>query len=542
MNIKNLRLIGGGLAVLGIILIILSFVIGPKTNGNQLNLDLKVKEQVITGAYKAYGVKDAAVPMWLVKAVFRNDTGGRITDLRVRYRVSEYAESDWSSWHRYPAVDPGQTVVDLYFPIFSAQAARLTSRAPADLHLEYEYNDPKGRKNESSEERRITMLARHEFLFSDLTAAERTSAFEDKVTYAPLLAAWVTRADDEVVGRLASYADKLAGGLGAQESDDNCMQVIKQIYELMRTIHISYQHPQGLIDPKLSFDIKSVQSLQYPRDTIQKRSGTCIDLAILMASLMNSVSIEPVLVVLDGHCFPLARLPKSGQFLPVEATGVGDGYEKSMSFEEANKTALQEWKELMQTGRYVLVPVREYWMDGVSNPELEPMPPDILEKWGVMELLQNAERGQRAVQRQAQGQRPQAPGQGQVQAPPGQSPITGNWAVTLTMPNGQSSNGRCQVTAQGNQIQLVFVFAYQQMGQDGLRHQIQEVNPFSGSISGQNIQAICQQAQVTVDGNPMAPQGLPYQISLVVSADGRSMQGQFASAMGGAASLSLVRQ
>jgi len=540
MNIKNLRLIGGGLAVLGIILIVLSFVVGPKTNGNQLNLDLKVKEQVITGAYKAYGVKDAAVPMWLVKAVFRNDTGGRITDLRVRYRVSEYAESDWSSWHRYPAVDPGQTVVDLYFPIFTAQAAKLTSRAPADLHLEYEYIDPKGRKNEMSEERRITMLARHEFFFSDMTAEERTAAFQDKVTYAPLLAAWVTRVDDEVVGRLASYADKLAGGLGAQESDKACEQVVKQIYELMRTIHISYQHPQGLVDPKLSFDIKLVQSLQYPRDTIQKRSGTCIDLAILTAALMNSVSIEPVLVVLDGHCFPLARLPKSGSYLPIEATGVGDGYENSMSFEEANKVAIQEWKELMQTGRYVLVPVREYWMDGVSNPELEPMPPDILEKWGVMELLQNAERGQRAVQRQVQQQRPQAPGQ-QAQAAR-QLPVTGNWAATLSMPTGQSTNGRCQVTTQGNQIQLVFVFAYQQMGQDGLRHQIQEVNPFSGTISGQNIQAICQQAQVTVDGNPMGVPGLPYQISLVVSADGHNMQGQFTNAMGAVASLYLVRQ
>lgn len=540
MNIKNLRLIGGGLAVLGIILIILSFVIGPKTQGNQLNLDLKVKEQVITGAYKAYGVKDAAVPMWLVKAVFRNDTGGRITDLRVRYRVSEYAEADWSTWHRYPAVDPGQTVVDLYFPIFTAQAARLTSRAPADLHLEYEYIDPKGRKNEMSEERRITMLARHEFFFSDMTAEERTAAFQDKVTYAPLLAAWVTRVDDEVVGRLASYADKLAGGLGAQESDKACEQVVKQIYELMRTIHISYQHPQGLVDPKLSFDIKLVQSLQYPRDTIQKRSGTCIDLAILTAALMNSVSIEPVLVVLDGHCFPLARLPKSGSYLPIEATGVGDGYENSMSFEEANKVAIQEWKELMQTGRYVLVPVREYWMDGVSNPELEPMPPDILEKWGVMELLQNAERGQRAVQRQVQQQRPQAPGQ-QAQAAR-QLPVTGNWAATLSMPTGQSTNGRCQVTTQGNQIQLVFVFAYQQMGQDGLRHQIQEVNPFSGTISGQNIQAICQQAQVTVDGNPMGVPGLPYQISLVVSADGHNMQGQFTNAMGAVASLYLVRQ
>lgn len=541
-----LRLIGGGLLVLGAVLVVLSFILGPKSTGNELTLDLKVKEQVISGAYKAYGAKDCVVPMWLAKAVFKNQTGQRVTDLRIRYRVAEYAESDWTSWHRYPAVDPDQTVVDLYFPIFTAQAARLTSRAPTDLHMEYEFKDHRGKKYEFSETRRITMLARHEFFFSDMTADERTAAFQDSNNYAPLLAAWVTRVDDEVVGRLASYANKLAGGLGASQDDDSAKKVTEQIYELMRTIHISYQHPQGLVDPSISYDNKLMQSLQYPRDTIQKRSGTCIDLAILMASMMNSVNIEPVLVVMDGHCFPAARLPQSRRYLPVEATGVGDGYENSMSFAEANKSALETWNKIMRNGRYILVPVRDFWTQGISNPELEPMPPDILEKWGIMELVAGAEQVKRAVARQAAQEQPErraggAQTQGQVQ-PPRQVQIAGNWICTITLPTGQSATGACQVATQGNQVQLVFTFAYQQMGPDGLMHQVQEVNPFQGTISGQNIQAVCQQTQVTVDGMQMPGQGLPYRIALVVSPDGRSMQGQFASSMGLSATLNLVRQ
>lgn len=528
-----LKIIGGVLVALGVVLGILAFALGPGSSKGEFTLDLRVKDRVISGAYKAYGARESPVPLWLAKSVFRNQTGGRLTNLRVRYRVSEYAESDWSNWHQYPAVDPGQTIVDLYYPIFTAQSARLTSRAPADMYIEYEYNDARGRKASVTESRRLTMMSRYEFFFSDMTAEERTGAFQDDDTNYPLFAAWVSRSDDAVVGRLASLANKKAGGLGASESDESCKKVLGELYEIMRTIHISYQHPPNLEDPNLSYDIKSVQSLQFPRDTIEKRSGTCIDLAILMAAMMNSVNIEPVLVSMDGHCFPMARLPKSGNFVPVEATGVGDGYEKSMDFVEANKKALETWNKITKTGRYNLVDVRAFWSQGVANPELDPLPADILERWGIMDL---AEHGQPVERRAPEaGQRVQAPRGGQA-------PLAGNWGCQLTMPTGQSVTGACQVAQQDAQVQLVFRFSYQQMGQDGRMHQIQEQNPFQGSFDGARIQAVCQQSQVSIDGVAMPGQGLPYRIALAVSADGRSMQGQFVNAMGITASLVMVRQ
>jgi hypothetical protein len=533
MKPSTLKVGGGVLIGLGIVLGALAFLLGPGSPKGDLALDLKFKDRVVSGAYKAYGSRDCPVPMWLAKSVFHNETGGRLTNLRVRYRVTEYAESDWSNWHQYPAVDPGQTIVDLYYPIFTAQTARLTSRAPADMHIEYEYTDPAGRKKEFSDTRRLTMMSRYEFFFSDMTAEERTGAFQDGDTNYPLMAAWVSRSDDAVVGRLASLADKKAGGLGASESDTNCIKVLEQLYEMMRTIHISYQHPPNLDDPNLSYDIKAVQSLQFPRDTIEKRSGTCIDLAILMAAMMNSVNIEPILVSMDGHCFPMARLPQSRKFLPVEATGVGDGYEKSMDFVEANKSALETWGKITRNGRYNLVDVRALWTQGVGNPELDPLPPDILEKWGIMDLAE----GGAPVKRRAP-----AADQGGQATRTVRGTLAGNWGCQLTLPTGQSMTGACQVVQQGNQIQLIFRFSYQQMGQDGMMHQIQEQNPFQGTFDGANVQAVCNQSQVAIDGASMPGQGLPYRIALAVSADGRGMQGQFANAMGITASLVLVRQ
>jgi hypothetical protein len=373
--------------------------------------------------------------MWAAKTVFRNNMNGRITNLRVRYRVTEY--SDWCSWHSYVAMDPEQVVVDLYHPIFSSSCAKLTSRAPAELQMEFEYTDPMGQKHQLNETRPLTVMSRYEFIFSDLTSEERTSMFQDNVTYSPLLAAWVSRSDD-VVSRLASMANKKAGGVGASGSDEDCIKVMAALYDIMRTIHISYQHPPALVDNSLSYDIKLVQSLQYPRDTIHKRSGTCIDLAILYAAMLNSVNIDPFLVVIDGHCFPMARTP-SGKLIPVEATGVGDGYEKAMRFEEAVKSAVKTWQKVNQSGRFVLVDVRQSWMDGISNPELDAMPPDILEKWGIVALVE-----QPSV---ATAERPVAPTTPRTQTASQGVSVAGRWVYVLSTSDGRSVNGLFDISA-----------------------------------------------------------------------------------------------
>jgi hypothetical protein len=142
----GLRLGGIGMIVVGALLAGISFFSGLEAPQGELTHNMRFKEKVITGVYKTYGVKDAPVPMWLAKAVFHNGMNGRITNLRVRYKVTEY--SDWCSWHNYVAVDPNQTVVDVYYPILSSTCARLTSRAPTELQMEYEYTDPSGAPSE----------------------------------------------------------------------------------------------------------------------------------------------------------------------------------------------------------------------------------------------------------------------------------------------------------------------------------------------------------------------------------------------------------
>jgi hypothetical protein len=517
----GLRLGGIGMIVVGAVLTAIFFVSGPEVPQGELAHKIYVKEKVLTGVYKTYGVKDAPVPMWLAKAVFHNSTNGRITNLKVRYKVTEY--SDWCSWHNYVAVDPNQTVVDVYYPILSSICARLTSRAPTELQMEYEYTDPAGQKLQIAETRPITMLGRHEFIFSDLTSAERTASFQDMVTYAELLAAWVSRSDD-AVARVASMANKRAGGVGASSSDEDCIKVMAALYEIMRVIHISYQHPPALVDKSLSYDLKLVQSLQYPRDTLQKRSGTCIDLAILYAAMLNSINIEPYLVVIDGHCFPMAKTP-SGRLIPVEATGVGDGFQKSMDFEQAVKSAVETWQKVTQSGRFVLVDIRQTWMGGVANPELETLPPDILEKWGITALVEAPAHEATPAVGYPHAQQPGG-------APPAPTIVVGRWTYTLRAVDGRNLSGQLEIVHKGGQLKMVATSSYQMVGQDGRMHKFSEKNDFVGAFDGQNLTGRCDRAAYTMDGQQIPPQGLPLVLTLVMGPNGNTMQGQVANSMG----------
>ncbi|MGC8492193.1 MAG: transglutaminase-like domain-containing protein [Syntrophobacteraceae bacterium] len=340
--------------------------------------------------------------------------------------------------------------------------------------------------------------------------------------------------DDAPIARLASMANKKAGGLGAVTSDQDCIKVMRALYDIMRTIHISYQSPQAMNDPGLSYDIKTVQSIQYPRDTVEKRSGTCIDLAILYAAMMNSVDIRPYLVVTDDHCFPVARTP-SGNFVPVEATGVGDGYNKAFTFEQAVKSGARTWQKVNQTGRFVLVDVRKMWMSGVANPELASLPPDILDRWGITALVNAPAAPAAQVAARGPNQEQQAAAQPDTRqpapAPAVVAGIDGRWIYTVPV-GGRLTSGRFAIRGGNSRLMLLGSASYQAMGPDGRYHYFREVDHCVGSLRGRSVSAECGDVSLTMDGRPLQPPGLPLYLSLMLAPGGKSMQGQVRNTLG----------
>lgn len=368
----------------------------------RLEGEFEAKARIMASAYKIYangaGLSAQRVgaggrflsgadlsPPWVARVVLRNRGTGPVRDVKVRYKLEDYT-ADWSPWERFPELAGGATAVSVYFPVIRSSIARLRDDTKAILYAQWSYLDGAGKEKVVDEDTKITLLGVNEFVFNDLEAGERFDAFfAQSVNNGPLLASWVSR-NDPVVKQFAALANKNAGGAFAPKDDATALKVIGQCYELLRINNFTYQAPPGLVSVATSFDVKSMQNVKFPRDVIKDKSGTCIDLAILFASMVNAVGLKPYLLVIPGHCFPAVAMP-SGNVYGVETTLVAGGVRfGSGPFKMALREGMSEFSEALSSGQYVLLPIPDLWASGVSNPELDELPPDILQRWGITEI------------------------------------------------------------------------------------------------------------------------------------------------------------
>ena len=96
--------------------------------------------------------------------------------------------------------------------------------------------------------------------------------------------------------------DPGAGFDGYQTEPDQggCEIVDQQVQAIWTTLVQEYR--LAYINPPPAYSRRN-QRLRSPSEMVSSRSGTCIDLALLLASCLEYVDIYPVVVLLSGHAF-----------------------------------------------------------------------------------------------------------------------------------------------------------------------------------------------------------------------------------------------
>jgi len=255
----------------------------------------------------------------------------------------------------------------------------------------------------------------------------------------------------------------------------------------------TYQGPVGLSDPTLSFDNTIVQSIKFPRDVIRDKSGTCIELAALYCSMAHSVGLKPYMVLIPGHAFALIRLP-SGNLLPIETTGVGGGKTHgSTPFDGVVESAVETYKKAAAEGRVLEIDIEDCWTRGVSSPELEVLPADILQRWGIVAV--ESAPGPRAGPSPTPGPVPPSP-------PPPWSPA-GFWAGTATNDYPQLTYPmQVQVAGQGGQFTAQWYGEATVSDMYGRQMVYKITETFVGQMQGDRLVMQGQSKAVVVNGMP----------------------------------------
>jgi len=363
---KNpLILIGGILIIIGLVITVAPI----SSNPGKGSADVKIYsiEDFMTAVYKIYG--DPNLGYWVAKTVIKNTGNGPLYDVKITYKIEGL--TDWSEPHEYKLVPAGGAIVDLYYPIL-ASPPNIQTATPGKIYIKIEYKTtPKGSPETITKTRSIKILGSHDFVFSGIPPEENTGSFQDTLSNAPLLAAWVTP-KDPVVERFADMANKLTGmGAGAALSDDQAIQFLQAVWIYSVENGITYQ-----TESSDYWTGKVAQFVKYPRDVIRDKSGTCLDTTIFLDAIAMSQGLNAYILLKPGHAIPIIELP-SGQLLPIESTMLG-GKE---SFETAVETAVQEVQEALQ-GPHIIINVGEMHAQGIIPPELPELPPNVLEQWG----------------------------------------------------------------------------------------------------------------------------------------------------------------
>ncbi len=440
---------------------------------------LTVKPRIMSATYKIYGDPEFHNGYyWVARAEITNTGNSNIYNLTITYKMEGYC--DWSESHTYHVVVPGETVVDLYYPVIPSKVTKLMTRTPTMVEMKYTYKDERGRLHTAYKHKRLHILGISQFEFSNIPVEERTGSWMDDYSNAPLLAAWVTRLDP-VVKKFAGMASQLAGGVATSQRNKDAIRFCKALYDLMVDNKIVYQTPSASFLTEYSYE----QDVKYPRDTLRDKAGTCVDLSILYAAVCEAEGLRTLLVLLPGHMFPIVSLPEGG-YLPVEisaisGTGGSKPSAKSPSFAEIVRLAQRDMRRLRE-GLYYLVDVEELWRQGVVSPELPPLEANVLQRWGYKVVSPKKGETKGGVQKNIVGVtgvwhgvgRNSAGGASRILMKLRQvgNNITGNCVLT---PGG---NGTVRGIVQGSRIKLVVDFV-------GVNGRFQVV--FEGTVKGNVI-------------------------------------------------------
>jgi uncharacterized protein YbaP (TraB family) len=195
---------------------------------------------------------------------------------------------------------------------------------------------------------RVVVEAGGRTLFEDrlpLTIASRNDMVVSS-GMAPVFAVFVTPSDpaiDELVteARRRTGDGVLAGYQRRDEAD--VQEQVRAVFDALAARGIGYRSATSTMLSTAEF---FAQRVYFPGESIKVESANCIDGTVLMASVLERIELEPVIVFVPGHAFLGVRpAPGSERVLFIETTMIG-----THSFEDAVAKATETFMAKRDVG------------------------------------------------------------------------------------------------------------------------------------------------------------------------------------------------
>jgi tetratricopeptide (TPR) repeat protein/sugar lactone lactonase YvrE len=283
-------------------------------NRAPLEIDATQLHNVFSNSYKVYE-KDGLGTIKLT-----NNTRVVMNDVKVSFVLNNFM--DFPTEQRVPVLEPGASREVPLRAVFNNNILTLTEDTPVQAKLEAGYFE-NGQARAYSQIKTLTIYDKHRM------------SWDERTRYA----AFVTPKDPLII----NFSRAVASEFGANKEPT---QLASALFDTLGTLGVTYV--QDPINPYqiTSNKVDYVDYIQYPRETLQRRSGDCDDLVALYSAALESLGIPTRVLLVPGHMLLMfstgVEAPTDGYtmdnmyvvhqgslWIPVEATLVGKSFVKA---------------------------------------------------------------------------------------------------------------------------------------------------------------------------------------------------------------------
>ncbi|MBS1511941.1 MAG: hypothetical protein JST86_13925 [Bacteroidetes bacterium] len=335
-------------------------------------LDIKISNPpvIMPSIYKVYANSDALNGKYsLFKMVIKNTSDRPAKNVEVSYSVSNFIDNTVAE--KIPVIEPGQSYVVNCYPSFPDKIVDKMTDSRETVKTIVKGSNIKTSENSFP----IPVRSRNAFMYNFMNGDEiRTSAeYFDNM---PLLSCLVTPNDPIIKYLTQQIQEKVLKGDQASVSNkpEDAIRFVQGIYYATLVSHMVYSGTSGV--PESISDTKSiVQDIRLPREVITGKTGLCIELSLLYASIMACEGMDAEIFLVPGHAFPGFYL--NGYHYAIESTAIGgEGLGGRSNPEEAFKAGMKElgeyWPKLSTgSGGCSVINIRECQKAGAVAMELK---------------------------------------------------------------------------------------------------------------------------------------------------------------------------
>jgi hypothetical protein len=306
-----------------------------------IEMDVVSMQDIFSNTYKNYESDGIG------KIKVTNNTMDNISRLKVSFTIRDFMDFAWET--EIKNLPPrGEVEVDLK-AVFNNRILEVTEDTPVQTEIKLSYYANQDLRSFSSNHT-INVFEKHKMKWD---TRERMAAF-------------VTTKDAVVLEFTRSIVTQY------RETSDPLLYA-SAFFDALGVLGMTY-----IIDPstpyqETSSNVDLVDYLQYPRETLKRKSGDCDDLVILFATSLESLGIRTKILDIPGHMFMMFEVGtvealgadthsdlfvvyEDSVWVPVEATLVGK------TFLEAWEEGSRKFYKWQPQGLVGVMDLRESWV------------------------------------------------------------------------------------------------------------------------------------------------------------------------------------